>query len=255
MTIKKPYKRTCRQLLDGTYSNSGNWKYLIHEEFVQDPQHYIRAFLLIQKDLINLFDYIEPRDENLGTISFRIHELLIRTCIEIEANFTAILRENIYSKKDNLNMSDYKLINKSHRLSSYNVALPVWDGISKIRNPFQNWDEDKPLVWYQAYNKSKHDRHKNFNLATFDNLINAVSGLSVVLSAQFHVEDYSPNEKGRSIGPGYSYRGNDGFETGIGEYFRLLFPNDWKIDERYDFQWSELEKMDSPFDRFNYDIL
>lgn len=115
MPLKKPYKRTCRQLLDGTYSNSGNALYLIHKDYATDPQHYIRAFLLLQKDFLELLDYVEPCDQNLPTISFRIHELLTRACIEVEANFTAILKENKYSKNPNdFNIEDYKLINFSH---------------------------------------------------------------------------------------------------------------------------------------------
>lgn len=255
MPIKKPFKRTCRQLSDGTYSNSGNGRYLLHEDFAQDPQHYIRAYLLLQKDLINLFSYVEPCDKNMTTISFRIHELLIRACIEVEANFTAILKENIYSKTDNFNMQDYILINQTHHLSSYRASLPVWQGISNIRCPFKNWENQEPLLWYQAYNKSKHDRHQNFDKATFENLIDAMCGLTILLSAQFNNEDYSPNEKVLSIGSGYSYKGNDGFETGIGGYFRILFPTDWPANERYDFKWSELEKTESPINRINFDTL
>jgi hypothetical protein len=255
MPISKPYKRTTRQLLDGTYSNSGNWQYLIHKDFAQDPQHYIRAFMIIQKDLINLFEFIEPCDQNLQTISFRTHELLMRTCIEIEANFTAILRKNIYSKRGNLNIDDYKIINKSHRLSTYKVSLPIWKGDKRFRKPFKEWDNNMPLKWYQAYNKSKHDRHENFDKATFDNLLDAVGGLVILLSAQFNTEDYSPNEKGLSIGPSYSYGSDDGMETGIGGYFRILFPTDWPLEERYSFQWQTLGKQPNPIDKINYDDL
>lgn len=97
MTITNSYYRTCRQFSDGSYASSGKAKYIERPEFAQDAAHYVRAFLLIQKDLINLFDYIEPSDQNLQTYSFRIHELLLRTCVEVEANFKAILRENGYS--------------------------------------------------------------------------------------------------------------------------------------------------------------
>ena len=60
------------------------------------PEHYTRAFAILQKDIIGLFEYIEPSDINLVTYSFRIHELLVRTCIEVEANFKAILREKYF---------------------------------------------------------------------------------------------------------------------------------------------------------------
>lgn len=234
---------------------SGNWQYLLHKEFAQDPQHYIRAFLIIQKDLINLFEYIEPSVQNLETYSFKTHELLMRTCIEIEANFTAILRENIFSKNGNLNINDYKIINKTHHLSSYKFSLHTWKGSLNVRMPFRDWKDGKPLKWYQAYNQSKHDRHENFSKATFGNLLDAVGGLFILLSSQFHTEDYSPNDKGLGIGEGYSYGTDDGMEMGIGEYFRVLFPTDWKDDEKYSFEWVELQKQPTQIDVINYDGL
>lgn len=255
MKVIKPYKRISRQLLDGSYQNSGNGCYLIHKDFAQDPQHFVRAFMIIQKDLLNLFEYIEPCEQNLQTISFRTHELLMRTCIEIEANFTAILRENIYSKKGNLNIGDYEIINKSHRLSAYKFSLPVWKGDKKIRSPFKDWENGKPLKWYQAYNKSKHDRHENFDKATLDNLLDAVGGLIILLASQFNTEDYSQNSKGLGLNGNYSYNSNDGMETGIGGYFRVSFPTDWPLEERYSFQWQTLEKQENPIDQFNYDDL
>lgn len=253
MPVSKPFKRTCRQLSNGSYTNDGHWLYLLHKDFVTDPQHYIRAFLILQKDLIHLFEYVEPCDQNLQTMSFRIHELLMRTCIEIEANFTAILEENIFSKKGNLNMKDYAIIDRSHRLSAYEVALPLWLGTHRVRKPFEPWSTGGALSWYQAYNKSKHDRHHNFNKATFENLLDAMGALAVVLSAQFHDEDYSPNSK--SLGVGYGYDTGDGMETGVGGYFRIKFPTDWPLEDRYDFDWQQLRNEPKPIEQFNYDQL
>jgi hypothetical protein len=100
---------------------------------------YIRGFCLLQKDLEHLFEYIEPGDDNLESYSFRVHELLLRACVEVEANCKAILRENDYPKdeKGRWNMADYKKINTSHRLSSFSVKLPYWHGEQRIRRPFE----------------------------------------------------------------------------------------------------------------------
>jgi len=116
MGLKLPYKRNCRCFRDNSYRG----QYILHPDYAESPEQYIRAYLLIQKDLLNLFDYIEPSDNNQKTYSFRIHELLIRTCIEIEANFKAILRENGLTVID-FKYTDYLKLNLSHRLSSYEV--------------------------------------------------------------------------------------------------------------------------------------
>lgn len=122
MTIERPFHRTCRPFVDGSYSEGGRWRYLLHREFANDPQHYVRAFLLLQQDLMELFAYIEPAEVNLQTYSHRVQQLLMRACVEVEANLTAILTENGYAKKKgDLTMADYRLVNCSHHLSSYEV--------------------------------------------------------------------------------------------------------------------------------------
>ena len=126
MAVLKPYRRTWRQFTDSRRDEGGHWKYLLHKRFAKDPQHYVRAFLILQEDLIKMFQYIEPAPENLETYSHRVHQLLIRACVEIEANLTAILVENGYLKSGNLTIKEYKLINCSHRLSAYKVRIPTW---------------------------------------------------------------------------------------------------------------------------------
>jgi hypothetical protein len=96
----------------------------------------VRAFAIIQKDMLEVFDFVEPADRNLSCYSYRIHELFIRTCIEIEANFKAILAENGYVQSGDWNMTDYRKTEASHLLSAYLVKFPVWQGSQHTRQPF-----------------------------------------------------------------------------------------------------------------------
>jgi hypothetical protein len=100
VSTTRPHPRTCRPFVGSDYAGSGRWIYIRHRRFALSPEHYIRAFLLIQKDLQELFDYVEPSDINLPCYSFRIHALLLRACVEVEANCKAILRENGYATKE-----------------------------------------------------------------------------------------------------------------------------------------------------------
>lgn len=146
------------------------------------------------------------------------------------------------------------LVNRSHRLSSYEVRIPGWKGAGNIRQPFAAWAANNSLSWYQAYNKSKHNRHEFFPMATFEALTDAMCGLVVVLSAQFYNEDYSPVEKSLSLGASYSYDTDDEMESAIGNFFRVKFPLDWPEEECYDFDWKELAKVANPFEQFDYSV-
>lgn len=247
MSVTRPYRRTCRQFVDGSYTEGGRSGYILHPKFAQSPEHYVRAFLILLKDLHELFDYVEPADNNLGCYSYRIHALLLRACVEVEANCKAILAENGYARGGDWNMYDYKKIDKTHLLSAYEVKVPHWSGTQSIRTPFTAWASGGSLPWYQAYNTTKHDRHSQFAQATFDHLLDACCGLLVVLSAQFQTNDFSPENTLVFVGGSH-----DGTEAGIGGYFRVRFPTTFPPGMRYDFDWQRLKNDPDPFQTIDY---
>lgn len=254
--LTKPFHRIYRKVLNGANAGYSSTAYIIDPEYAQAPSHYVRAYNLIQNDLKKLFEYIEPSAQSCQTYSFRIHELLMRTCIEIEANFKAILSENTYTPEMNrfgpiYNIGVYKKINHSHHLSDYEVLLPEWNGERRIWKPFEAWGAAGNLEWYQSYNASKHDRKEAFSQANLEVLINAVTGLLVLLSSQFETQDFSAGSVGVSVG-GYDYHD---MEPAIGSMFRIKFPDNWIADEQYDFDWSELEAGQDRFAKFNYDAV
>jgi hypothetical protein len=254
MSVTRPYFRIARQLVDGSYKNSGNGGYVRHPKYANDPEHYVRAYLLLEKDLKELFDYVEPAEQNRDCYSYRIHELLLRACVEVEANCKAILLENGYKKRvvngkeRDLNMLDYIKIEQSHKLSEFEVRVPTWSGAGELRTPFLAWRVSGPLDWYRAYNETKHDRHTAFRNATFGHMLDAVCGCLTIISAQFLDEDYS-SQSGRLV----VEEPDDGSEEAIGGYFRIKFPQSWPVSDRYDFDWWHTLKEDpDPFQQYPY---
>jgi hypothetical protein len=254
MPIAKPYYRTVRQFVNGNYFAYPHDEYFMHPSYAMHPENYIRAFEIIQKDLLAIFESVEPADQNLPTYSFRMHELLMRTCIELEANFKAILAANTYSKTGNLNITDYYKIDVSHYLSEYEVRLPYWTGTRSVWKPFDEWRANAAsatpwsLAWYSAYNAAKHDRAGALSQANLENLLYAITGLEVVLSAQFFDFDFGPIDYMIS-----RYRRHQGFDPGIGGYFSVKFPQNTPAAERYEFVWPALVQTLDPIDKFDYD--
>jgi hypothetical protein len=258
MGHSKPFHRNYRGFVISPNSGYSQWAFIVDRDYSKTPEHYVRAFLLIQSDLQRLFEFIEPSDCNLDTYSFRIHDLFVRVCIEIEANFKAILIENIYNPTDrngNLipekkwNFNNYRIVNKTHHLSSYKVHVPIWDGTQSVFEPFKQWATKTELSWYQAYNRSKHDRKIAFKEANFGNLLSAITGLLVLLSSQFGKEDFSPGSRLLAINTGSYYPA----EPALGGYFHIEFPNDWGEEEKYDFDWSVLKLQTDRFQKIDYD--
>jgi hypothetical protein len=171
----------------------------------------------------------------------------MRTCIEVEANFKAIFRENIYTVSErNWNIDHFKKVNKTHHLDDYSVEIPFWGGDDKTKSPFRDWKMNQPLSWYRAYNKLKHDRLTNFQEANFGNLINAYAALFVLLSSQFGTESFSPGNGSIQL---------EGGRYGIGGFLIANFPDNWAEDEMYEFDWTELRAQSERFEKINYDNL
>lgn len=244
-------------MISGPNSGYSEWAYIVDHQYAKSPEHYVRAFFLIQSDIQRLFEFIEPSDTNLDTYSYRIHELFMRTCIEVEANFKAILSENNFTPVDKAgarrsekswNIHDYRKTNKTHHLSDYRVHIPIWDGTNSTFEPFKEWGTRQELSWYQAYNKSKHDRHLSFKEANFRNLLSAASGLVALLSAQFGTQDFSPGSAVLSTKVDSYYS----TEPALGGFFHIEFPSTWTDLEKYDFDWNTLKQTSNRFLKIDY---
>lgn len=241
--LTAPLKRTVRPFLNGSYTDSGGLRYVRHPNYAQSGAHYVRSFVMIQKQLQDIFEYIEPDDTNANTYSIRVMSLLVTTCVEIEANFKAILTENGYVKSGNFDIIDYSRIERTHRLSEYRVRIPYWNGSLKERKPFAGWaSSGGRLSWYKAYNKVKHDRHSSSSLATFETLTDSICGLFALLSSQFHSEDFAPGSIGLSVG---SRNSHPDFDFGIGDFLEIAYPSGWLAEERYSFDATQLDFKDA----------
>ena len=243
----RPFRRTVRQLADGSYARSGHGQYIRHPKYARDTIHFIRAYLAIDADVHAMLEFIEPADENLGTYSLKLHGLLMRICIEIEANLRAIMEENSYSPSGRWSMNDYTKVEGSHFLSLYQAKMPIWTGTKRIVCPFAPWQNGQPLAWYQNYNAAKHDRHGSFQKATFGSVIEAYAALAVLLFAQFRDETFS----GPDLLALESTMDSEGFDYGPSQNI-LIKPAEIPDGERYDFDWQTLRTEEDPFVEFTY---
>lgn len=197
MSIAKPYKRLWRPLKGYSYlslnwdvigQNQASLGYLRSDMFVnqQEKQSYLTTAHLIIRDLYELFNYVQPHDNNLNVFSHKIYELLLRTATEFESNCKAILSANGYTGHGNLTITDYFKIAAAARLSDYTVTFGRWESTHDFQ-PFATWNGATfaSLPWYQNYNSVKHNRHLNFSMANLANLMSAIAGLLCILHAQF----------------------------------------------------------------------
>lgn len=247
-----PFHRCYRPMVKRVNSGSSEYHYLQDDDYAQKPYMFTRAFEELQKDLKEIFNYVEPSYHNRKAYSYKIQQLFIRVCIELEANFKAIFSENKYSKPESIwTINDYWKIDASHRLNEYKVVFPTWEGGSKTFEPFAAWKKAPTLGWYRAYQWTKHSRAAKLNEANLENLMNAFCGLFVVLTAQFGDEDYSTGPVFLSVGGHDTYFGGD---FGIGGMLKAEYP-EWPEEEKYDVQWCDVYNSPDRFRKFDYDAV
>ena len=176
------YKRIFRPI---AIPNSGLPRGISYDEEVLVSSA-VSLKMLIRR-METLFETVEPVGANLKTYGHSIRELLLLACMEVESAWSAVLRDNGYSSRATFSTNDYVKLAAPMLLDAYELSLSSYSGFPSFY-PFKNWDMTKPtqsLDWYDAYNKTKHDRETYLSLATLENVVRAVGAVVVMFNAQF----------------------------------------------------------------------
>jgi len=245
MSITKPYYRIYRP-------GASNTNYISDSRNINNIGELYRAFKLLEFDLKKIFEFIEPNDNNLKTYSHRLYEILLRAATEFETNAKEILTANGYTRSGNLEMQDYRKLNKPCKMSEYEVILDTWSPLPKRIKPFEEWRHSHTINWYQAYNNVKHNRSTMFNEASLENVITAISGVLVILYAQIdHIAETGLYREGRTMLLSVENNGctNPMFVDTI---FNIKRPSSWREYEKYSFDWETLKTEPEPFQKYNF---
>jgi hypothetical protein len=247
MTISNPFRRISRPFINDYYFPDMESMYFLDPRNAKDGIDLIRGYHLLEKELYKIFEYVEPADANLDCYSHQFYALLLRASTEFEANSRAILNANGYAQR-NLNITDYYKINFASKLSEYSVIIPVWHGNSKKFMPLKDWDTGHCLSWYQNYNNAKHNRSANFSHASIKNAIYAVGSVFCILFSQFNILTFDPNHPIHS----FSIGDNDNLWSHDACLLAIEPPSSWQLNEKYDFDWSEIKHTKDPFQNYAF---
>lgn len=261
MSIVKPYYRIWRPVKDYDWGKANfhfgddnepkpTLDYLYDNRFAnqQEKKSLIIATRLIMRDLNEIFDFVEPSNDNTSVYSHRIYELLLRAATEFESNCKGILKANGYTgprEEKDWCVKDYFKISGAARLSEYRITFERW-ATDQVYTPFTEWNPSRreTLSWYDAYNKVKHDRFTNFTMANLDNLVKAVAGLLCILHAQYG--------EGMSV---VGYNGNGAIDADEclveTEMFTIHAPH-FPENEKYDFIWDNIANEPDIFQKYNF---
>lgn len=147
-----------------------------------------QTLYILLKSLFDILLYIEPSSKSLSTYSHELRNLLILSCTEVENQFISILKlSNINSTRRHFDMNDYVILLKNSNIKYFQVNFVNYNVLNNIV-PFKNWSKKKPtqsLKWYDAYNKTKHNRSEHFDKSSLINVINAIAANIVLYCIRF----------------------------------------------------------------------
>lgn len=156
----------------------------------ENEQHSEEQALRILIDKLDeLLLFIEPSIDGLNSYSHKIRELLILACTEVENQWRALLEIAgcIPINGKMFTTQDYvKILTPTH-IGEYKVGLKNNSAFLPSK-PFVSWDLSNPtksIDWYDAYNKTKHNREYNFQDAKLKFAIDAVAANIILYCTRF----------------------------------------------------------------------
>jgi hypothetical protein len=148
-----------------------------------------QALRLLVERLDELLLYVEPNTHGLQSYSHKSRELLILACTEVENSWKYYMRQAGAAPANgrDFNTNDYVRLLPALHLSEYQVTWTPYASVPPIA-PFNSWIAAQPtqsLPWYNAYNKTKHDRSTNFGEATLANCLASVAANIAMFAVRF----------------------------------------------------------------------
>ncbi len=139
---------------------------------------------LLNRELQRVLEYVEPVKQNADVYSFRICDLILRTCMEFEA----VCRDAVSivigdpTPRHKMKVGHYFKLRDFYNLSRYDVGVMFWRPKVYV-DPFGPWWGPNPnLPWWNRHHALKHDRHTNFHDATLLLLVECMAGLFALMT-------------------------------------------------------------------------
>ncbi len=144
----------------------------------------------ILDDLDVISRYIEISTDNYATHSIELTRLLLSVGSEVDV-VAKLLCESIEPEVSANTINQYReiLTCKFTGLPEVEVSLPKY--LISLK-PWIDWLENRTPVWWNCYNKVKHERSNYFQEANLENVLLATAGLCVLVSYLYY-DDLNSN--------------------------------------------------------------
>lgn len=187
----------------------------LQNEIIASKGYFRTLIELLERILL----VVHPDKGTLSTYGYEIRNLLILACTECEAQWRSVLSANGHSaSKKDYNTADFVRLAQPMKLRDYVIKFARYPWLGDFQ-PFEHWSIQSPtksMIWYDAYNASKHDRITNLHESTLANAMMALGACWLMLITQFGGPVMGDHEH-------------------IREYFTLVRKPSWSLEDAYIF--------------------
>lgn len=186
--------RPCLHYKNDVYAGLGVTKY--------EQRSAEQALRILVSKLDDLLEYIEPNGPGLTAYSHRTRELLILACTEVENQWKALLKKSGVTPANGRTFTtqDYVKLHSKSFLAEYCIEMRNYNSVARMQ-PFATWTVAQPtksLQWYDAYNRTKHDRDTEFSAATLQVVLEAIAANIALFCTRFSPIDLLNESKSLS---------------------------------------------------------
>ena len=157
-----------------------------------NPNLYWPIYKNLEKEVLNLANYIHFEDAQLEVYSSYIADLIVRCYVEIEAISKEMYKEitgnskNVNGKHLKFDTDCLELLEEKWKLSSKQITLSAmnmyFSNKMRILTPLYKANQcgKSASGWARAYQALKHDRKNNLKLGNIGNLIQSMGALYIL---------------------------------------------------------------------------
>jgi len=154
------------------------------------------AYKAIEEDMMRVIEYIPLETRQYDVYSFKLTDIIIRSCSHIDSLFKDILRNRDLSDHPNqqkiTKVKESLTKNQMIKISDYIEIFAEYLNLAPVeviirrnndrRRPFKEFENpsDKTPTWWRAYNDLKHDFYSNIDQGTLENALASLSALFVL---------------------------------------------------------------------------
>lgn len=135
----------------------------------------ISQFSFLEQQLQDFMGNVPFIETNKKIISPKLVTIIMESCSLIDSIFHEISGNH----SERFNLKKYSDLHEPTLELDENLTLFLNTPLEVLK-PYNNWTKKQP-DWWLAYNKVKHDRLNNINVATFENAVYAIAALHQII--------------------------------------------------------------------------